>query len=284
MSIISYGREDHDAWLAITPLSDVMRLLDVPLDTDAALSRLRREAATAVGAGALPAPAQPAPVPATIDAQVSLASSVEITASGDIVEPLSSLSTQEPQGEEAAGATDHDVATVSSQMPEPADDAKGYSALAEALAQAGRLDEAIAAFRICASLAEGADVEEGAWADVPRRGVLPRHRPAGGRGGGAGLGMAKHAGLGGCRGWRPTPMASKPPLPGRLLGGRAIALGHFPALRTRSRGPSRGIRRRCGEGPFDILRFALRRLGDDAGADEVESLFQAARNAREAAS
>ena len=36
------------------------------------------------------------------------------------------------------------------------------------------------------------------------------------------------------------------------------------------------------EGPYDVLRFALRRLGDDADADEAERLFTEARAAREA--
>jgi hypothetical protein len=36
------------------------------------------------------------------------------------------------------------------------------------------------------------------------------------------------------------------------------------------------------EGPYDVLRFALRRLGDEAGADEAERLYHEARAAREA--
>jgi hypothetical protein len=37
------------------------------------------------------------------------------------------------------------------------------------------------------------------------------------------------------------------------------------------------------EGPYDVLRFALRRVGDDTGADEAERLFHEAKAAREAA-
>jgi len=36
------------------------------------------------------------------------------------------------------------------------------------------------------------------------------------------------------------------------------------------------------EGPYDVLRFALRKIGDDAGADEAERLFLEAKAAREA--
>ena len=36
------------------------------------------------------------------------------------------------------------------------------------------------------------------------------------------------------------------------------------------------------EGPYDILRFALRRLGDEAGAAAAERMFVEAKAAREA--
>ena len=35
------------------------------------------------------------------------------------------------------------------------------------------------------------------------------------------------------------------------------------------------------EGTYDALRFALRRLGDDVGADQVERLFLEAKTMRE---
>ena len=37
------------------------------------------------------------------------------------------------------------------------------------------------------------------------------------------------------------------------------------------------------EGPSDVLRFALRRIGDEAGADEAERLYQEAKAARDEA-
>ncbi len=37
------------------------------------------------------------------------------------------------------------------------------------------------------------------------------------------------------------------------------------------------------EGPYDVLRYALRATGHDAGADEAESLYHEALAAREAA-
>jgi hypothetical protein len=282
--IISYGREDHGAWLAIMPLAKVMRLLGAPLDTDAARRRLRREAATAVAPGALPAPAQPAPVPATIDAQASLITpNGDIAPSGDVAAPDLSLSPQTSQVDESQEPKTHDLATFSGQMLEHVDDATAYSGLAEALAQAGRLDEAIAAFRICASLAEGAEAEMGAWAMYrAAECFLAIGRPADAVEALA-LGMAKHAGLGelpwlaAYASWQ-----ANRPAQAAYWARRAIALGRFAGAvdmvsRNESRHPTA-----LWEGPFDILRFALRRLGDDAGADEAESLFQAARSAREA--
>jgi hypothetical protein len=35
------------------------------------------------------------------------------------------------------------------------------------------------------------------------------------------------------------------------------------------------------EGPYDVLRFALRHMGDDASADEAERLYQEAKAMRE---
>jgi hypothetical protein len=36
------------------------------------------------------------------------------------------------------------------------------------------------------------------------------------------------------------------------------------------------------EGPFDVLRFALGSVGDDAGAEDAERLYTAAKAARKA--
>jgi hypothetical protein len=156
--------------------------------------------------------------------------------------------------------------------------------LAEALAQAGRLDEAIAAFRICSSLAEGAEAEMGAWAMYrAAECFLALGRPVDAVEALA-PGMAKHAGLGelpwlaAYASWQ-----ANRPAQAAYWARRAIALGHFAGTlgtdsRTESRHPAA-----LWEGPFDILRFALRRLGDNAGADEAEFLFQQARSAREEA-
>jgi hypothetical protein len=59
---------------------------------------------------------------------------------------------------------------------------------------------------------------------------------------------------------------------GEFLGsGHAVSRNHFrhpPAL---------------WEGPFDVLRFALRAIGDVAGADDAERLYEQALAARESA-
>jgi hypothetical protein len=63
----------------------------------------------------------------------------------------------------------------------------------------------------------------------------------------------------------------------------AIAMGHF-----RGDGASVqriGFRHPPGlwEGPYDVLRFALRALGDESGAAEAERLYHEATAARQVA-
>lgn len=63
----------------------------------------------------------------------------------------------------------------------------------------------------------------------------------------------------------------------------AVALGRFRG--HGSAAPRGAIRHPAAlyEGPYDVLRFALRALGDEAGATDAERLYQDARAVREAA-
>ena len=158
---------------------------------------------------------------------------------------------------------------------------RGFSRLAEALAEAGRVDEAIAAFRICASHTD--DAEMGAWAMYrAAECFLAIDRPV------DALevvtsGMAKHAGLGELP-WLAAYASWQSNRPAQAVywARRAIALGHFAGAgeAARDESPNQAA---LWEGPFDILRFALRRLGDDDGADQAEVQFREALHAREAA-
>jgi hypothetical protein len=62
--------------------------------------------------------------------------------------------------------------------------------------------------------------------------------------------------------------------------GKAAATADLPAVPGNRRGHPPGL----WEGPYDVLRFALRALGDDAAADEADRLYHEAKSAREARS
>ena len=62
---------------------------------------------------------------------------------------------------------------------------------------------------------------------------------------------------------------------------QSIALGRFAG--SGATVPRIGFRHppALWEGPYDVLRFALRHLGDDASADEAERLYEEAKAMRE---
>lgn len=276
--LISYGVENLEAWLAITNLSDVMRLMAAPLDLTSAQRRLRQEAAMAVAAGTLPAPAQPAPVPATSALPHSPARHPVL--SNEITVSSFAALTQEWPSSESAEKTSQDLATLSRYAQEDSNDPSTFWHLAGVLTEAGRFDEAIAAFRICANLSD--DAELAAWAMCRSAGCfLTLDRPLDAVGE-ITQGMAKHAGLGELP-WLAAYATWQANRPAQAVywAKRAIALGYFSGMADSiSRGESR-YPAALWEGPFDILRFALRRLGDNAGADRAERHFLEARRARE---
>jgi tetratricopeptide (TPR) repeat protein len=170
---------------------------------------------------------------------------------------------------------ERDVAILTRHTAEHPDDARWFYYLGDSLANLHRTEEAIAAFERCWAL-KGWD-EEGAWAmyraarcwlDLGQRDRAIEACAAG---------MARHAGLAelpwlaafACwqagRFTQAVYWARLATTMGRAFGAGAdvprIGFRHPPALY---------------EGPYDVLRFALRRLGDDAGADAAEQRYQQA--------
>jgi len=175
-----------------------------------------------------------------------------------------------------------DVAILTRYTAEHPDDPRWFYYLGDSLAGLGRHDEAIAAFHICASL-DGWD-EEGAWAlyraaecflmlDRPGEAVEA-----------CAAGMARHAGLAELP-WLAAYASWHAGTPAQAVywARQAITWGHFNGAGGSV--PRSGFRHppALWEGPYDVLRFALRRMGDDAGADEAERLFHQAKAARETA-
>jgi tetratricopeptide (TPR) repeat protein len=153
--------------------------------------------------------------------------------------------------------------------------------LGDVLQRLGRHDEAIAAFRACTALRGWS--EESAWA-MYRAGesyvTLGRFEDALEC---CAIGMTRHVGLADLH-WFAAYLSLQAGRPEQavLWARQSIALGNFAgagksATRTGWRYPW-GL----WEGPYDILRFALRQLGRADEADEAERLFHQAAAARRA--
>jgi tetratricopeptide (TPR) repeat protein len=172
------------------------------------------------------------------------------------------------------------VARFSGLTAQYPDDPRWFCRLGDALAELSRHDEAIAAFRVCAGL-NGWD-EEGAWAmyraaeSYCRLGQYAEAVEA------CATGIAKHAGLAelpwlaAFASWQADRQAQA-----TYWARLSIAMGHFAGAGASV--PRTGFRHipALWEGPYDILRFALRARGDQVGADEAERLFHQAKAARQ---
>jgi hypothetical protein len=159
------------------------------------------------------------------------------------------------------------------------DDPRWLYYLGDAFQNQARHDEALEAFRRCATL-RGWN-EESAWACYRSAECLLALGRADDAVDACAAGLVRHAGiaelawLAGFASWqadRPDQAAHWSRL--------AIAMGRFAGHarevhRVGFRNPSALY-----EGPYDVLRFALRALGDDAGADEAERLYSEALTAR----
>jgi tetratricopeptide (TPR) repeat protein len=177
---------------------------------------------------------------------------------------------------------ERDVAILTRYTAEHPGDPRWLYYLGDSLAGLGRNEEAIAAFRACAGL-RGWD-EEGAWAMYRAAECLLRLDRPDEAIEACAAGMARHAGLGELP-WLAAYASWQADRPAQAVywGRLSAAMGSFAG--AGSTVPRVGFRYPFAlwEGPYDILRFALRRLGDDAGADEAERLFAEAKAAREAA-
>ncbi|MFN8590994.1 MAG: glycosyltransferase [Thermomicrobiales bacterium] len=174
---------------------------------------------------------------------------------------------------------ERDIAILTRHTAAHPDDPRWFYYLGDSLAGLGRFEEAIAAFRTCASL-RGWD-EEGGWAMFRAAECLMKlDRPEDAVEACA-TGLARHAGLGelswlaAYASWHAGRAAQAV-----YWARHAVALGQFAGVGDSV--PRIGFRHPPGlwEGPYDVLRFALREVGDDAGAEEAERLFQDAMTKR----
>jgi tetratricopeptide (TPR) repeat protein len=176
---------------------------------------------------------------------------------------------------------ERDIAILTRHTAAHPNDPRWFYYLGDSLAGLGRLDEAIAAFRRCASL-KGWD-EEGAWAMYrAAECLLKLDRPAEAVEACA-AGLARHAGLAELA-WMAAYASWHANRPHQAVywAVQSVAMGQFAGAGATV--PRIGFRHppALWEGPYDVLRFALRAIGDEAGADDAERLYHEARAAREA--
>ncbi|MFN8590996.1 MAG: hypothetical protein U0031_05980 [Thermomicrobiales bacterium] len=175
---------------------------------------------------------------------------------------------------------ERDVAILAQHTSQNPADPRWFYYLGDSLAGLDRCEEAIAAFRRCWEL-RGWD-EEGAWAMYRAAQchlALGRFDDAVEA---CALGMTRHAGLGeltwlaAYASWR----AGRPEQ-AAYWAGQSVAMGRFAGsgeMVTRI-----GFRYPVAlwEGPYDVLRYALREIGEEASANEAERLYHEAKTARE---
>ncbi len=158
-------------------------------------------------------------------------------------------------------------------------DPRWHYYLGDSFRNLGRYEEAIAAYRACSKL-RGWN-EESAWACYHEaecwlaRGLHNEAIDACARGLALHAGIAELAWLAGFASWRSGHHEQA-----AFWAKMAIPMGHF-------RGDGKGVHRigfknvnALYEGPFDILRFALRSLGQEAAADRAEADYHEAIAAR----
>lgn len=176
---------------------------------------------------------------------------------------------------------ERDVAILARHTAEHPDDPRWFYYLGDSYAGLGRSEEAIAAFTACANL-RGWD-EESAWAMYrAAECYVGLGKPAEAIEACA-IGMSRHAGLAELP-WLASYAAWQAGRPEQAVhwARMSILLGLY--MGSGAKVPRVGFRHppALWEGPFDVLRHALRSIGDDDGANEAERLFQQALAAREA--
>lgn len=184
--------------------------------------------------------------------------------------------------EDRRNTLERSVTRLSALTAEDPDDPKWFYYLGDALADLRRYDEAIAAFRVCASL-HGRN-EAGAWAFYRVAECFCKLNRPDDAVDACGVGMAKHAGLAELP-WLAAFASWEAGRPAQAVywGRLAIALGYYAGAELLV--PRFGFRHPAAlwEGPYDVMRFALRAQGDEGAADEAEQQFHQARAAREEA-
>lgn len=176
---------------------------------------------------------------------------------------------------------ERDIAILTRHTAAHPDDPRWFYYLGDSYAGLERHEEAIAAFRACAAR-KGWD-EEGAWAMYRAAECLIKLGRAEDAIEACATGMARHAGLAELP-WLAAYASWQAGRPAQAAywARQSIAMGHYAGAGASV--PRIGFRHppALWEGPFDVLRFALRALGDEAGADEAERHFAEALNQREA--
>ncbi|MCA9862314.1 MAG: hypothetical protein KC432_04810 [Thermomicrobiales bacterium] len=174
-----------------------------------------------------------------------------------------------------------DVAILTRHTAAHPRDPRWHYYLGDSLAGLERHEEAVTAFRACAAL-RGWD-EESAWALYrAAESLLALGRPVDAIEACA-EGMARHAGIAELP-WLAAYAAWQADRPHQAVywARVSVMLGHY--LGSGADVPRIGFRHppALWEGPFDVLRFALRATGDKAGAKDAERLYKAAKAARKA--
>ena len=174
---------------------------------------------------------------------------------------------------------ERDAAALGSYTETHPHDARWFYYLGDALQHLERLDDAVRAYRACSAL-RGWD-EEAAWAQYRAAECLSKLARWDEAVEACAAGLARHAGIAELA-WLAAFAAYR--------GGKttqavwwarsSIALGCFRGCgaevqRIGFRNPAAAY-----EGPYDVLRFALKALGDEAGARQAETDYGAAKAAR----
>jgi glycosyltransferase involved in cell wall biosynthesis len=175
---------------------------------------------------------------------------------------------------------ERDATILARHLKQHPDDARWHYYLGESLKNLGSHAEALSAYDACAAL-RGWN-EESAWACYRAAEcliALGRHREAIDR---CGLGLARHAGIAELA-WLAAFCAYQLGEAVQAVYWARLAIVHGRFEGSGASVPRIGFRNPSAlyEGPYDVLRFALRTLGDNAGADAAERSYQNALAARQ---
>jgi len=180
-----------------------------------------------------------------------------------------------PKSAEAARKKfERDVAILTPHVRKHPQDPRWHFYLGESLKNLDRQEEAVGAYDACAAL-RGWN-EESAWACYRAAECLchlNRHRDAIDR---CAAGLARHAGIAELA-WLAGFAAYQMGDAEQAVYWARLALTHGLSMGTGASVPRIGFRNPAAlyEGPYDVLRFALRAIGDQSGAAEAERLYQA---------